>query len=137
VKLLARLGVLKRSVVTRHGRADGAPTDAVTGLIEAHERTLQAAGSGEKIGGGDMHVLQGQAAGYGGAQAPLAVDIEGAEAGAAGFDEEAAHAIRFVLDLGPDDGHVGDGAGGDPHFFAIEDVLISGLAGGGGHPSWI
>ena len=39
--------------------------------------------------------------------------------------------------FGPDDGHVGDGAGGDPHLFAVEDVLIAGLAGGGGHPAGI
>ena len=125
VELLADLGVLERGVVAGHGRADGAPTDAVAGLVEAHERALEAAGAGQQVGGGDVDVLQREAAGDGGAQAPLAVDFVGGEAGAIGLDEEAADAIVFVFDLGPDDGDVGDGAGGDPHLFAVEDVLVA------------
>ncbi len=84
-----------------------------------------------------MHVLQGEAAGDGGAQGPLAVDFVGAEAGAVGLDKEAADLIVFVLDLGPDDGDVCDVAGRDPHLFAIEDVLVAGFAGGGGHAAGI
>ena len=139
VELLAGLGVLERGVVAGHGRADGAPTDAVAGLVEAHERALEAAGAGEQVGGGDMDILQREAAGDGGAQAPFAVDFVGAEAGAVGFDKEAADDLDvvFIFDLGPDDGDVGDVAGGDPHFFAIENVLFAGFAGGGGHAAGI
>jgi len=45
--------------------------------------------------------------------------------------------VVLLLDLGPDDGHIGDVAGGDPHLFAVEDVLIAQLAGGGGHAAGV
>ena len=61
----------------------------------------------------------------------------GAEAGAVGFDQESADTVVFVFDLGPDHGDVGDVAGGDPHLFAVEDVFVAGLAGGGGHASGV
>jgi hypothetical protein len=59
-----------------------------------------------------VHVLQREAAGVGGAQAPLAVDIVGGEAGAIGLDEEAADILVLPPSssiFGPDNGHVGDG----------------------------
>jgi hypothetical protein len=64
------------------------------------------------------------------------VDIVGAEAGAVGFDQEAADFV-FFFDLGPDDGDVGDGAGGDPHLFAVEDVFVAVFAGAGGHAAGV
>ena len=84
-----------------------------------------------------MHVLQREAAGVGGAQAPLAVNIVGGEAGAVGLDQEATDLAAFVLIFSEDNGHVGDGSGGDPELFAVEDVLVADLAGGGGHGSGI
>ena len=36
-------------------------------------------------------------------------------------------------DFRPDDGDVGDGAGGDPHLLAVEDVLVADLARAGAH----
>ena len=59
------------------------------------------------------------------------------ETGAVGFDQEAADLVVFVLDLGPDDGDVGDGAGGDPHFFAVEDVFVAVFAGAGAHAAGV
>ena len=46
-KLLAQEGVLQRRVVAGHSCADGSPGDAVAGLVEAHERGLEAAGFGQ------------------------------------------------------------------------------------------
>ncbi len=69
------------------------------------------------------------------------MDIPGAEAGAVGFDEEAADGAVFLpviaVGFGPDDGDVGDGAGGDPHFFAVEDVLIAAAVGAGAHAAGV
>ena len=61
----------------------------------------------------------------------------GAEAGAVGLDQEAANFVVFVFDFGPDDGYVGDGAGGDPHFFAVEDVFVADFFGAGAHAAGV
>src|SRR5262249_6742743 len=58
-ELLARFGILQRSVVTSHGRSDGAPTDAVPGLIEAAERTAKSGYAGKKIFFGDFAIGEG------------------------------------------------------------------------------
>ena len=71
------------------------------------------------------------------AQRPLAVNVLGAEARPVGFDEEAANLVVFVFDFGPDDGDVGDGAGGDPHLLAVEDVFLARLSGAGAHAAGI
>src|SRR5664279_3791583 len=113
-ELLAELRVLQRAVVTCHGGADGSPADAVARLVEATERRAESLGAGQQCVGGNADVLQREAGGDGGAQRPLAVDVGGLEAGGVGGDNEAADAVVFVGDLGPDDGDVGDGAGGDP-----------------------
>ena len=72
-----------------------------------------------------------------GAQAPLAVDIVGGKAGAIGLDKKSANPAAFILNLGKDNGHIGDGSRGDPHFFAVENVLVAYLAGRGGHGAGI
>ncbi len=99
---LRSFGVLEGGVVAVHGRADGAPAYAVARLVEAHERALQALCAGEQVGGGDVHVLKREAAGEGGAEAPLAVHFGGGEAGAVGLNQEAADPVApaaFVLRL--------------------------------------
>ena len=70
------------------------------------------------------------------------MDVLGGEAGAVGFDEEAADTFFAgfgvgVFDFGPDDGYVGDGAGGDPHLFAVEDVVVAVFAGAGAHAAGV
>ena len=80
---------------------------------------------GKQRGGGDAHILHGEAGGNGGAERPFAVDIVGAEAGEFGVDQKSADAAVFIVDLGPDDGDVGKGAAGDPHFFAVQDVVAA------------
>ncbi len=89
-ELFAHEGILERGVIAGHGGADGSPADAVAGLVEAHEGALEASGAGQQVGRGDADFLQGEAGGHAGAQGPLAVDLVGLEAGAVGFDEEAA-----------------------------------------------
>src|ERR1700728_396977 len=84
-----------------------------------------------------MHVLQRQTGCDRGAQRPLAMDVVGFESGAVGFDQEAANAIVLVFDFGPDDRDIGDGAGGDPHFFAINHVFGADFFGPGAHAAGV
>src|SRR6185312_3208084 len=107
-------------VVAGHGGADCAPGDAVSGLVQAHQRRLQAVGFGQQVGGGDVYVLQRESGGDGGAERPLAVNVLGFEAGAVGFYQEAADFAVVLVAFGPDYGNIGDGAGGDPHLLAVE-----------------
>ena len=137
MELLARLGVLQCRVVAGHGSADGAPANAVARLVETHERALQTAGAGQQVARGHMHILQRQPAGDRGAQTPLAVHVQGAEARPVRLDQKAADLVLLIFNLRPDHGHVGNGAGGDPHFFAGDGVAVAGLTRGGGHASGI
>src|ERR1700731_939537 len=84
-----------------------------------------------------MNVLQRQPGSDRGPQRPLAVNILSREAGAIGLDEKAANFIIFVLNFGPDDSYVGDGAGGDPHLLAIQNVFLPHFASAGQHTAWI
>ncbi len=84
-----------------------------------------------------MNVLQRQPGCDRSAQRPFAVNVVGLEAGAVFFDEEAANLVVFVFHLGPDDGDVGDAAGGDPHLLAVENVLVAHFAGAGAHAAGI
>src|SRR2546430_5204811 len=60
-----------------------------------------------------------------------------AEAGAAGLDEETADLVVLLLIPGPNDSHVGDPAGGDPHLLAVKDIFLSGSAGSSSHAAGI
>ena len=51
------------------------------------------------------------------------------------LDQEAADAVVFVL--GPDDGDIGDRTIGDPHLFAIEDVVAGAAHGAREHAAGI
>src|SRR5262249_39749075 len=134
-KLLARFGVLQRGVVARHGGAERAPADSVTRLIEAAEGPFETDYTREQIFFGNFAVGKGEAGGHGSTQRPLAVDVPSFEAGSAFFDEEAADFI--VVALGPNHGDVGKRAAGDPHLFAVEDVLVSLFYGASQHAAWI
>src|SRR5947207_11847162 len=65
------------------------------------------------------------------------MNIFGAEAGTIGFHQKSADLVVFIFYFGPDDSDVGDGAGGDPHFLAVQHVLFSGFAGAGAHSAWV
>ena len=61
------------------------------------------------------------------------MNVGGLESGPVGLDDEAADQVVLVLHFRPDDGDVGDGAGGDPHLLAVQDVLVAVFAGAGAH----
>src|SRR5271169_4884033 len=63
-----------------------------------------------------------------GPQRPLAMYVSGLESGPVGLDNEAANPIVFVLNFRPDNSNVGDGAGYDPHFLAVQNVAVAVLA---------
>src|SRR5215469_18842139 len=134
-ELLACFGVFERGFVTGHGGSERAPADAVTRLIETAERAAEAGDAGKKICFGDGTVGHGQTRSDGSAQGPFAVYVPGFEAARAFCDEEAADLVVFRF--GPDDGYVSEGAVGDPHFFAVEDVLVSFFHGASEHAAWV
>src|SRR5579871_3463900 len=59
-ELLAHLGILQRRVIAGHGRANRAPADAITSLIQAAQRGFQAVRAGKKVFQRDANILQGQ-----------------------------------------------------------------------------
>jgi hypothetical protein len=61
--------------------------------------------------------------------------VPGFETGRALFHEKAAN--LFVFAFRPHDGNIGDGAAGDPHFFAVEHVLAAFFHGAGQHAAGI
>src|SRR5262249_15482457 len=134
-ELLALLGVLQCGVVAGHGCADGSPADAVARLVEATERAFEAGDAGEKVLFGDFAIGEGKTRGNGGAQRPFAMNVPGLETLGALLDEKAADFVVFTF--GPDHGDVGDGAGGDPHFFAVEDVAAAFFDGTGEHAAGV
>src|SRR5208283_3083523 len=134
-ELLARFRVLQRGVVAGHSRAERAPADAIARLIEATERSAQSGDAGKKIFFRNGAIAEGEAGSDGGAQGPFAVDVPGFEAGRPFFNQEAAD--FFVFGFGPDDSDIGERTAGDPHFFAVEDVLIALFHGAGEHAAGI
>ena len=58
--LLAQQRVLQCAVVARHRGAERSPGDAIAGLIQAHQRRLQAAAFRQQIRFWDVHILQGE-----------------------------------------------------------------------------
>ncbi len=126
------LGVVEGGGVAVAGGADGAPEDAVAGLVEGGQRSAQPGDAGQDGVGRQHHLVEGELAGHRGAQGQLAVHVGDGEAGHAGFDQEAPDA---VLGLRPDHRDVGEGAVGDPHLGAGEypvRALAGALAAGSG-----
>ena len=134
-KLFASFGVLQGGVVAGHGCADGAPADAITSLIEAAERTAEASDAGKKVFFGDFTIAKRKAACNGGAERPFSVNVPGLEARCAFFDQEATD--FFVFAFCPDNGDIGDGTAGNPHFLAVEDVLVSFFDGASEHTAGV
>ena len=64
----------------------------------------------------------------------LAVGFRGAEARVVALDDEAAH---DTVKLGPDDGNICDGAVGDPHLGAVEQVAVVGGFGSRHHAAGV
>src|SRR6202795_3620977 len=61
------------------------------------------------------------------------MNVASLESRTVGLDQKSAYAIRFLgtpsvgTNLSPDHRHVGDRAGGDPHLFAVQDILFANL----------
>ena len=123
-------GVLLGREVAGHRRAERAPTDAEARVGEAGERALQTLHAGQDAILGDAHILEDQLGGDRGLERVLAVHLRGGEAGVALLDEEAAN---HTVKLGPDDGHPGERAVGDPHLGAVEHVAVAIVDGLGDH----
>ena len=95
-ELFARLGILQRGVVAGHGRADGAPADAVAGLIQAAERPFSPSMPGSIFSAGISQSSE-QSRSDRSAQRPFAVDVPGFESGRALFHQKAANFVVFGL----------------------------------------
>src|SRR5437763_642462 len=65
------------------------------------------------------------------------MDVLSTEARAISLDQEPANIVVFVLQLRPDDRDISDGAGGDPHLLAVENVFVSNLTSARPHASGI
>ncbi|VTQ56890.1 Uncharacterised protein [Stenotrophomonas maltophilia] len=118
----AFLGVAQRFIQAGNRRADRAPADAVTGLGQAAQRSLQALHVRQAVAVGHAHVVEEQRTGQRRAQAHLVLDFLRGEAGHALLQHEA---LDAVLGLRPDDGQVGHRAAGDPHLAAADAPVIA------------
>ena len=118
----ALLGVAQHFPEAGDGGADRTPGDAVTGLVQATQRPLQALHVGQAVGVRHAHIVEEQRTGHRGAQAHLVLDFLGAEAGHALLQHEA---LDAVVGLRPDDGDVGQVAVGDPHLAAGDQPVVA------------
>src|ERR1700682_1302448 len=114
-KLFTGFGVLQSGVIASHGCANGAPTDAVTRLVQRAERAFETLYAGKNIFFGDFTIGKSEPGGYRSTQGPFTVDVPGLEAKRALFHEETVDFFVFV-GFGPDERNIGERAAGDPHF---------------------
>ena len=134
VELLAVDGVAQGRLEAVASRAERAVGDAEARLIEARERTLEAAHAGQHRRGGQADAVEDEFRRDRRAQRHLLVDLASREAGGVRGDHEAPDA---VIGLGPHDGHVSDGAIGDPHLGAVEHPVVAIPLRRGAHPRGI
>jgi hypothetical protein len=89
----------------------------------------------EHVLGRHLAIFEDELAGVGAAHAELVELLRGREAGKALLDEEGRDAAGtgVRVGLGVDHQGVSDGAVGDPHLRAVEDVGIAALVGAGLH----
>ena len=127
----AKLHTVQRVLAGAHPavfcRAQCAPGNAVTRLVQAAERAFQAADVGQQVFFRHKHAIHDDFASDAGAQAHLAFDLGRAQALHAFFQHEATDAFLAadlavrVFKLGPDHEHVGNRAVGDPHLGTVHD----------------
>ena len=114
-------GVVERRLVAGPRRPGGSEQDAEAGLVQARQRPPQRGDPGQAQRLGEPDVGEHQLGGHRGPQRHLLVDVVGGEAGGVGGDDEARWTPSSAR--GPDDGHIGDAAVGDPHLGAVEDPV--------------
>src|SRR5208337_3462278 len=94
-----------------------------TCLIQAAKWTPQAGDAGEEIFLWNLAIAERQAGSHRSAQRPFSVNVPRLETRSSLFHQESAN--FFVFAFGPNHGNIGEGAIGDPHFFAVENVTAS------------
>jgi len=133
-ELLARERVVARGMPAKLGRAERAPSDAVSRLVQAVERAGKAARAGQQVFLRHEHFFQHDFAGRRCAQTHLAADCRCAEAVHAALDDKAADdAVQFR----PDHGEVGDRGVGDPGFVAVQVIAAAGFFGARAHAAGV
>uniref|UniRef100_A0A0N4Z3S3 LigA n=1 Tax=Parastrongyloides trichosuri TaxID=131310 RepID=A0A0N4Z3S3_PARTI len=100
-------------------RAHRPPGDAETRLVQAGERPAQTLHARQDVGFRHEDVVQADVAGDRGAKRQLVADLARGEAVEVALDDEAPDG---PVQLGPDDGQVGDGRVGDPVFAAVQAI---------------
>ena len=101
----------------------GPPGNAEPGLVEAAERSGEAADVRQQAVLGHRHVLQHDLAGDRRPEAHLALDFRGGKARRAPLHDEAADR---AVQLGPDDGQIRYRGVADPRLAAVETVSVPG-----------
>jgi len=110
-ELFAVQAILARGVPAIFSSAQSAPTDTVTGRVEAGERALQTAYIREGVFFRAEHVVHDDLASDRRPQADLAVNRRRTQALPTFFQDKTANLTRVVF--GPDHKYVGDRAVGD------------------------
>ena len=116
-ELLAVERILPRGMPAEFRRAHGAPDNAEAGAVKAGEGTGEASGIGQQIVLRHHHIVQRDPAGGAGAHGKLAGDLRRFKTLRAALDDKAAD---LAVELGPDDGDVGDRGIGDPGLGAAQ-----------------
>src|SRR5690554_2809620 len=112
--------------------AEGAAGEDDAFVVEAaHEDFGAVAYAAEDVFFGDFAVFKHQFAGVGAAHAEFVEFLVAAEAGVVAFYDEGGDAFgaAFRVGFGVDDVGVGVWPVGDPHFVAVEDVVVAFVAG--------
>ena len=117
-----------------HCSTEGAPRNAVAGVVEAGKRTAEALHPRKHAVLGDLAVLEDEFRGDARLQRMLSLHLWRGESRVVLLDDEAANdAVKF----GPDHGEVGDAAVGDPHLGTVEEVMVPHVLGFGDHVAWV
>ena len=131
-ELVAFVGVLHAAGQRALGRADHGATELDAADVEDVDRNLESLlALVEQVLDRDLDVVEEDLAGGGTLDAHLLLlRVLGDAFGVAVHDERGEFLV--VVNLGKDDHHVGKSAVGDPHLLAVDDVVLSVLAQGGG-----
>src|SRR3984957_789468 len=100
--LFAQQCILQRAVIACHRRAQRTPRNAVTRLVQAHQRRLQPATLRQKIRFRNVNILQRKSRRHRRPQRPFAVNVVCLESGPVSLHQKAANLVILVFHLRPD-----------------------------------
>ena len=132
-ELLSFQRIAKGRVVAIHGSTNGAPGDSVTGRVEAAQWAFQSFDVGQEIFFRHLHIVEYQFARCRGAERPFVMRFGCGKAFHAAFHNDPADFSGFIFC--PNHGDVCKRCIGNPHFGAIEQVMIAHVADVGNHAS--